>query len=143
MSCRDLASNWNIDLAQELEEYIEELEHVTVSFDGGQTSLNFAEAALVIQVRRTPRVTPPWSRARAWLTRARASVCHTQGSACVYSKKVEYLYTLIYQTLDHLAQQHKRAQVRTSLACVVTARVYRHNTQGWRELYAWHVNTPA
>jgi len=48
----DLASNWNIDLAQELEEYIDELEHVTVSFDGGKTSLNFAEAALVIQVRK-------------------------------------------------------------------------------------------
>lgn len=49
--CRDLASNWNIDLAHELEEYIEELEKVTVSFDGGETNLNFAEAALVIQVR--------------------------------------------------------------------------------------------
>jgi len=35
-----------------------------------------------------------------------------QGSACVYSRKVEYLYSLIYQTLDHLAQQHKRSQVR-------------------------------
>ena len=38
--------------------------------------MNFAEAALVIQ-----------------------------GSACVYSKKVEYLYSLVYQTLDLIASK--------------------------------------
>ena len=38
--------------------------------------MNFAEAALVIQ-----------------------------GSACVYSMKVEYLYSLVYQTLDLIASK--------------------------------------
>jgi hypothetical protein len=48
---RDLAQNWNIDVARDLEQYLEELEHIEVSFDGGLTSLNFAEAARLIQVR--------------------------------------------------------------------------------------------
>ena len=48
---RDLAQNWNIDVARDLEEYLEELEHIEISFDGGLTSLNFAEAARLIQVR--------------------------------------------------------------------------------------------
>ena len=38
--------------------------------------MNFAEAALLIQ-----------------------------GSACIYRKKVEYLYALVYQTLDLLASK--------------------------------------
>lgn len=38
--------------------------------------MNFAEAALLIQ-----------------------------GSACVYSRKVEYLYALVYQTLDLIASK--------------------------------------
>jgi hypothetical protein len=49
---RDLAQNWNIDVARDLEQYLEELEHIEVSFDGGITSLNFTEAARLIQVRR-------------------------------------------------------------------------------------------
>ena len=46
----DLADNWNIDVAAELEEYLEDLESVVISFDGGKSTLNFAEAALMIQV---------------------------------------------------------------------------------------------
>jgi condensin-2 complex subunit H2 len=45
-----MADNWDIDVAKELEDYLEELETVTISFDGGKTNLNFAEAALLIQV---------------------------------------------------------------------------------------------
>eukprot|EP00457_Paulinella_chromatophora_P001918 gb/GEZN01001920.1/.p1 GENE.gb/GEZN01001920.1/~~gb/GEZN01001920.1/.p1 ORF type:complete len:787 (-),score=115.36 gb/GEZN01001920.1/:386-2716(-) len=73
---RDLAANWNIDIATELEEYLGELESIVISFDDGETNFNFAEAALLIQ-----------------------------GSACVYSKKVEYLYGLLYKTLDVLIQK--------------------------------------
>ena len=40
---RDLAKNWNIDVASELEDYMEELEDIKVSFDDGETELNFAE----------------------------------------------------------------------------------------------------
>lgn len=94
---RDLASNWNIDVAKELEDYLEELEAITISFDGGTTNLNFAEAALLIQ-----------------------------GSACVYSRKVEYLYTLIYQTLDHLAKKTRKPMVRARARECVSVRVLRN-----------------
>jgi condensin-2 complex subunit H2 len=70
-------------VAKDLEEYLDDLEHVQISFDGGRTSLNFAQAALLIQ-----------------------------GSACIYSRKVEYLYTLIYQTLDMITTQAKKGKVR-------------------------------
>lgn len=50
MSNRELADNWNIDVAAELEEYLEDLESVVISFNGGKSNLNFAEAALMIQV---------------------------------------------------------------------------------------------
>lgn len=45
-----MAQNWNIDVAKDLEEYLEELESIQISFDGGKTTLNFAEAAMLIQV---------------------------------------------------------------------------------------------
>uniref|UniRef100_UPI00358F36BE condensin-2 complex subunit H2 n=1 Tax=Myxine glutinosa TaxID=7769 RepID=UPI00358F36BE len=78
---RDLAENWNVDVASQLEEYLEQLEKVCISFDGGKTSMNFVEAALLIQ-----------------------------GSACVYSRKVEYLYTLVFQTLDMLHSKTRQTQ---------------------------------
>lgn len=68
---RDLALNWNIDIAQELEHYLGQLEMVQVTLDGGGSFLNFAEAALLIQ-----------------------------GTTCVYSRKVEYLHRLVLQVLD-------------------------------------------
>ncbi|KAJ0398012.1 hypothetical protein ATCC90586_004704 [Pythium insidiosum] len=85
---RDLGKNWNIDLAQELEEYLEELESLTIAFDADAMSaaassapampqlMNFAEAALLIQ-----------------------------GTSMIYSRKVEYLYALVFQTLAHLSKQ--------------------------------------
>ncbi len=51
MSRRDLAQNWNIDVAKDLVDYLDELETIEVSFDGGKSTMNFAEAALLIQVR--------------------------------------------------------------------------------------------
>ncbi|XP_041471941.1 condensin-2 complex subunit H2-like isoform X2 [Lytechinus variegatus] len=84
---RDLAKNWEVDIASHLEDYVAEMEAIVISFDGGSTTMNFAEAALLIQ-----------------------------GSACIYSKKVEYLYALVYQTLDLLASKKKMQQ-----ACSVDA----------------------
>ncbi len=46
----DLSKNWSIDIAQELEAYLEELEEISFTFEGGHSNLNFAEAALLIQV---------------------------------------------------------------------------------------------
>jgi condensin-2 complex subunit H2 len=48
---RDLAANWDINIAGELEEYLDELENLTFTIEGcAGPSLNFAEAALLIQV---------------------------------------------------------------------------------------------
>nr|XP_054324962.1 condensin-2 complex subunit H2 isoform X3 [Pongo pygmaeus] len=55
---RDLTKNWEVDVAAQLGEYLEELDQICISFDEGKTTMNFIEAALLIQ-----------------------------GSACVYSKK--------------------------------------------------------
>uniref|UniRef100_A0A6I8NB78 Condensin-2 complex subunit H2 n=1 Tax=Ornithorhynchus anatinus TaxID=9258 RepID=A0A6I8NB78_ORNAN len=71
---RDLTKNWEVDVAAQLGEYLEELDQICISFDNGKTTMNFIEAALLIQ-----------------------------GSACVYSKKVEYLYSLVFQALDFIS----------------------------------------
>jgi condensin-2 complex subunit H2 len=60
-----------------------QIEKLEFQFEGtdGKGSLNFAEAALLIQ-----------------------------GTTCIYSKKVEHLYALVYETLDLLASTKKLAQ---------------------------------
>jgi len=72
---RDISKIWKIEIADELEKYIEELDSFKVtSTEDGATQLNFAEAALLIQ-----------------------------GSTVVYGRKVELLYQLVYQALDLLS----------------------------------------
>ncbi|XP_074554468.1 condensin-2 complex subunit H2 [Halichoeres trimaculatus] len=78
---RELTKNWDIDVASELNDYLEELDEMCITFDGGEISLNFAQAALMIQ-----------------------------GSACIYSKKVELLHNLVYQTLDYINDRNKKRQ---------------------------------
>jgi len=41
---RDLATNWDIDIATELEDYLSEIQNIAYSFDGA-TNLNFAEGS--------------------------------------------------------------------------------------------------
>ncbi|NXQ52358.1 CNDH2 protein, partial [Anthoscopus minutus] len=82
---RDLTKNWEVDVAAQLGEYLEELDQIRISFDNGKTTMNFMEAALLIQ-----------------------------GSACIYSRKVEYLYMLVCQTLDCISNK-KREKLPTSL----------------------------
>ncbi|KAM7115064.1 condensin-2 complex subunit H2 isoform 9-T9 [Molossus nigricans] len=79
---RDLTKNWEVDVAAQLGEYLEELDQICISFDEGKTTMNFVEAALLIQ-----------------------------GSACVYSKKVEYLYSLVYQALDFISGKRQARQL--------------------------------
>ncbi|XP_041833871.1 condensin-2 complex subunit H2 [Melanotaenia boesemani] len=76
---KELTKNWEVDVASELNDYLEELDDMCITFDGGKTRLNFAEAALLIQ-----------------------------GSACIYSKKVELLHSLVYQTLEYISDRNKR-----------------------------------
>ncbi|NXC78398.1 CNDH2 protein, partial [Anhinga anhinga] len=78
---QDLTKNWEVDVATQLGEYLEELDQIYISFDNGKTTMNFVEAALLIQ-----------------------------GSACIYSRKVEYLYSLVYQTLDVISSKKRQKQ---------------------------------
>eukprot|EP00931_Biecheleriopsis_adriatica_P103422 TRINITY_DN78262_c0_g1_i1.p1 TRINITY_DN78262_c0_g1~~TRINITY_DN78262_c0_g1_i1.p1 ORF type:complete len:730 (+),score=166.10 TRINITY_DN78262_c0_g1_i1:8-2197(+) len=72
---RDLSKVWNIEIADELEKYAEEVTQLMVTNpEDGASQLNFAEAALLIQ-----------------------------GSTAIYSRKVELLYQLVYQALELLA----------------------------------------
>ncbi|XP_068442394.1 condensin-2 complex subunit H2 [Clinocottus analis] len=82
---RELTKNWEIDVASELNDYLEELDNMCITFDGGKTRLNFAEAALLIQ-----------------------------GSACIYSKKVELLHSLVYQTLQYITDGSKKRSKQAS-----------------------------
>ncbi|XP_078481231.1 uncharacterized protein LOC100181031 isoform X2 [Ciona intestinalis] len=82
---KDLTKNWNINIANVLEDYLTELEKMTFSFDGGKTTLNFAEASLMIQ-----------------------------GTACVWGRKVEYLHSLVYQTLEMIRNNKKNTQQDTN-----------------------------
>ena len=77
---RHLADNWNIDIARELEDYLEDLSKIQISFGGrdGKTC-NFAEAALLIQ-----------------------------GSACIYSRKVESLYDLVVLAINAITSESKK-----------------------------------
>ncbi|XP_068162470.1 condensin-2 complex subunit H2 isoform X2 [Antennarius striatus] len=75
---RELTRNWEVDVASELNDYLEELDDMCITFDGGDVPLNFAEAALLIQ-----------------------------GSTCIYSKKVELLHVLVYQTLEFISDQKR------------------------------------
>lgn len=87
---RDLTKNWEIDIAAHLEEYLDELANTEISFDGGMTTMNFIQAAMLVQ-----------------------------SSACVYSKKVEYLYALVYQVLEMLTSNKKQAH-KSDADCSIT-----------------------
>ncbi|KAJ4841454.1 Condensin-2 complex subunit H2, partial [Turnera subulata] len=78
---RDLEANWEVDLAKKLEEYLLKIcsgEITGTQDDSATTSINFAEAALLLQ-----------------------------GSVQVYSRKVEYLYNLVLHALEFLTQNRQ------------------------------------
>ncbi|GMH93703.1 hypothetical protein TrST_g6089 [Triparma strigata] len=78
---RDLSRNWDIDIASCLEDYLDDLSTIKITLDGGSSSLNFAEAALLIQ-----------------------------GTSAVYAKKVEYLYTLVFKVLEVITDKKKNGE---------------------------------
>ncbi|CAK9145601.1 unnamed protein product [Ilex paraguariensis] len=77
---RDLESNWAVDLAKNLEEYLLKICTGEITGeDDGYLSVNFAEAALLLQ-----------------------------GSIQVYSRKVEYLYTLVLHALEFISKKSQQ-----------------------------------
>ncbi|GLT32523.1 hypothetical protein SLA2020_071860 [Shorea laevis] len=85
---RDLEANWDVDLANKLEDYLLRIcsGEITGSVeDDGHSPVNFAEAALLLQ-----------------------------GSVQVYSRKVEYLYNLVLHALEFLSQRQQDQSEGTS-----------------------------
>ncbi|KAL2519219.1 Condensin-2 complex subunit H2 [Abeliophyllum distichum] len=81
-----LESNWAVDLAKNLEEYFIKICSGEISgHDDAHLSVNFAEAALLLQ-----------------------------GSIQVYSRKVEYLYSLVLHALEFISQKRLFNYVGTS-----------------------------
>ncbi|OVA02618.1 Pectinesterase [Macleaya cordata] len=79
---RDPQSNWAVDLAKNLEEYLLKIcSGEVIDDEDGHLSVNFAEAALLLQ-----------------------------GSIQVYSRKVEYLYTLVLHALEFISQKRQEEQ---------------------------------
>jgi len=111
---RDLSQNWNIDLAQELEEYLGELEHLNIAFDPSD------EGAAAAFRARTGRVEgeadEETSAGDARVMNFAEAALLIQGTSVIYSRKVEYLYALVFQTLAHLSKQqedkHKQKSAR-------------------------------
>ncbi|XP_073005673.1 condensin-2 complex subunit H2 [Typha latifolia] len=85
---RDLQSNWEVDLAKNLEEYLLKICSGEISADQDHVlhSVNFAEAALLLQ-----------------------------GSVQVYSRKVEYLYSLVLHALEFLSQKRQDQQEKSGV----------------------------
>ncbi|CAN0920081.1 Condensin-2 complex subunit H2 [Linum grandiflorum] len=85
---RDLQANWEVDLARKLEDYLLKIcsgEISATEEDGAHISINFAEAALLLQ-----------------------------GSVQVYSRKVEYLYNLVLHALDFLSEKRQQGELEGS-----------------------------
>lgn len=83
---RDLTKSWDVEIADVLNAYLSELERLEITFDGGVTTMNFAEAAMLVQ-----------------------------GSASVYSKKVERLYQLVLEMIPILAAKRQKEPLPTSV----------------------------
>ncbi|CAN1187152.1 Condensin-2 complex subunit H2 [Linum perenne] len=82
---RDLEANWDVDLARKLEDYLLKICSGEISGtedDAAHISINFAEAALLLQ-----------------------------GSVQVYSRKVEYLYNLVLHALDFLSEKRQQGEL--------------------------------
>ncbi|XP_050371830.1 condensin-2 complex subunit H2 isoform X2 [Argentina anserina] len=81
---RDLESNWELDLAKKLEEYLKKICSGEFSVEAradGNGSVNFVEAAMLVY-----------------------------GSVQVYSRKVEYFHSLVLRTLEFLSQKRQNDQ---------------------------------
>ena len=100
---RDLQSNWELDLAKNLEEYLLKICSGEVSSDQ-ESSINFAEGSI-----RNPKCSLfedfLWFLGNFWWIFLFLAALLLQGSVQVYSRKVEYLYSLVLAALEFLSQK--------------------------------------
>lgn len=117
---RDLAVNWNVDIARDLEGYLGELEVLEISLDGGSNLLNFAEAALLIQVHR-PKPDPGRRRGAEPYSRARHAtptppVCAGLDLRLLQKSRVS-AQACVQCALHHLGHEAARAACRRGRRC--------------------------
>lgn len=89
---KQLERNWDIDIASELTDYLEELSGLTFEVDG-LANLDFAEAAMVIH-----------------------------SSSCTYAKKVDYLLKLTHAAIDSAKAKQSSKKQRRAVRCRASAR---------------------
>lgn len=78
---RDLTKNFEVDIAAYLDQYLGELSQTPISYQEGESSVNFTQAAFLIQ-----------------------------GSAFVYGKKVEYLHSLVQKMAGEIVHNSLKGQ---------------------------------
>lgn len=78
---RDMTKNFEVDIAAYLDQYLDELSQTPITYEDGEASINFTQAAFLIQ-----------------------------GSAFVYSKKVEYLHALVQKMAGEIAHGSSKNQ---------------------------------
>lgn len=100
----DLSKNWNIDLAQELEEYLDELEHLHIAFDP-QDDATVPRSGVAASTRLAQASQSASQSDGARVMNFAEAALLIQGTSVIYSRKVEYLYALVFQTLAHLTKQ--------------------------------------
>jgi condensin-2 complex subunit H2 len=103
---RDLAENWDVDISTELQEYLDELD-VKASKSTSPANINFAEGItkqlnsfLILFSFPFPFPFQSQFSILMHVLLCASAALLIQGSASVYSKKVEYLYSLLYNTVD-------------------------------------------
>lgn len=93
--CRDLAANWNVDIVAKLEAYLADL-HPDIDIGNlvseADARVNFQHAALLIE-----------------------------GGACVYSRKVDYLYGLVFAAADMIYEARGKAAPSKSSRAVTSS----------------------
>ncbi|XP_077559813.1 condensin-2 complex subunit H2-like isoform X2 [Haemaphysalis longicornis] len=78
---RDMTKNFEVDIAAYLDQYLDELSQTPITYQEGEASINFTQAAFLIQ-----------------------------GSAFVYGKKVEYLHALVQKMAGEIASGSSKNQ---------------------------------
>lgn len=89
---RDLQKNWDVDLSTLLESYLNELGNVNLD-------------VLPLAVSKPSLSQPTNSQQIRFMNFAEAALL-IQGSTQVYSKKVEYLYALVFKLLELLSKKN-------------------------------------
>lgn len=123
---RDPRLNWEVDLAEKLESYLlqicsgefqsgEDANHISVNFAEGEGS--FTVWAVLNYVKLN---VSDWRCVFGFFSTDGIAALLIQGSIQVYSRKVEYLYSLVVRALEFLSE--KRFDCYSNFVFLISAR---------------------